>query len=83
VPAPLPAKSSIAYLTLVSELNGITRRDEHCPSVPTLWNSLVVSGCKNGRQFLAMVGMIGQHFEDSHLAAGFGQQMVGRCRSTV
>ena len=43
-----------------------------------LWNSLVIMGCKNGRSFLSTVGMIGQHYEDSHLAAGFGNHMVGR-----
>ena len=41
-----------------------------------LWNSLVVAGVKNGRSFLGTVGMIGQHYEDSHLAAGFGNHMA-------
>lgn len=41
-----------------------------------LWNSLVVAGVKNGRSFLGTVGMIGQHYEDSHIAAGFGNHMA-------
>lgn len=41
-----------------------------------LWNSLVVAGVKDGRHFLGTVGMIGQHYEDSHLAAGFGNHMA-------
>lgn len=41
-----------------------------------LWNSLVVAGVKHGRTFLGTVGMIGQHYEDSHLAAGFGNHMA-------
>ncbi len=57
-----------SYLTRVM----YNRRNKFDP----LWNSLVVAGVKNGRIFLGMVGMIGQHYEDSHIAAGFGNHVA-------
>jgi len=57
-----------SYLTRVM----YNRRNKFDP----LWNSLVVGGVKDGRHFLGMVGMIGQFYEDSHLAAGFGNHIA-------
>lgn len=41
-----------------------------------LWNSLIVGGVKNGQKYLGMVGMIGTHFEDNHVATGFGNHLA-------
>lgn len=41
-----------------------------------LWNSLVVGGVKNGQKYLGMVGMIGTHYEDNHVATGFGNHLA-------
>ncbi|XP_008810310.1 proteasome subunit beta type-4-like [Phoenix dactylifera] len=41
-----------------------------------LWNSLVLGGVKNGQKYLGMVGMIGTHFEDNHVATGFGNHLA-------
>ncbi|XP_073107433.1 proteasome subunit beta type-4 [Elaeis guineensis] len=41
-----------------------------------LWNSLVIGGVKNGQKYLGMVGMIGTHFEDNHVATGFGNHLA-------
>lgn len=40
------------------------------------WNSLVVGGVKNGQKYLGMVGMIGTHFEDDHVATGYGNHLA-------
>ena len=65
----LSPKEIYAYLTRVM----YNRRNKFDP----LWNSLVVAGIsKQGEQFLGTVGMIGQHYSDSHLAAGFGNHMA-------
>ena len=64
----LSPREIYAYLTRVM----YNRRNKFDP----LWNSLVVAGMKNGESFLGTVGMIGQHYADSHVAAGFGNHMA-------
>ncbi|CAL9075949.1 unnamed protein product [Musa textilis] len=56
------------YLTRVM----YNRRNKFNP----LWNSLVLGGVKNGQKYLGMVGMIGTHFEDNHVATGFGNHLA-------
>lgn len=56
------------YLTRVM----YNRRNKFNP----LWNSLVVGGLKNGHKYLGMVGMIGTHYEDNHVATGFGNHLA-------
>ncbi|KAK1324954.1 Proteasome subunit beta type-4 [Acorus calamus] len=41
-----------------------------------LWNTLVLGGVKNGKKYLGMVSMIGVHFEDDHVATGFGNHLA-------
>jgi len=42
-----------------------------------LWNSLVVAGVDGeGATFLGTIGMIGTHYEDDHVAAGFGNHIA-------
>ncbi|KAJ0977052.1 hypothetical protein J5N97_012526 [Dioscorea zingiberensis] len=41
-----------------------------------LWNSLVLGGVKNGQKYLGVVNMIGTHFEDNHVATGFGNHLA-------
>ncbi|KAF6983888.1 hypothetical protein CFC21_001979 [Triticum aestivum] len=45
-----------------------------------LWNSLVLGGVKKGpkgdEKYLGMVNMIGTHFEENHIATGFGNHMA-------
>ncbi|KAJ6830926.1 proteasome subunit beta type-4 [Iris pallida] len=41
-----------------------------------LFNSLVLGGVKNGQKYLGMVNMIGTHFEDNHVATGFGNHLA-------
>ncbi|KAJ6801122.1 proteasome subunit beta type-4 [Iris pallida] len=41
-----------------------------------LFNSLVLGGLKNGQKYLGMVNMIGTHFEDNHVATGFGNHLA-------
>ncbi|XP_020275067.1 proteasome subunit beta type-4 [Asparagus officinalis] len=41
-----------------------------------LWNSLVIGGVKNGQKYLGVVGMIGTHYEDNHVATGFGNHLA-------
>ncbi|KAI3672800.1 hypothetical protein L6452_38900 [Arctium lappa] len=41
-----------------------------------LWNSLVLGGVKNGHKYLGSVSMIGVHFEDNHVATGFGNHLA-------
>lgn len=41
-----------------------------------LWNSLVLGGVKNGQKYLGTVSMIGVHFEDNHIATGFGNHLA-------
>lgn len=41
-----------------------------------LWNSLVLGGVKNGEKYLGTVSMIGVHYEDSHVATGFGNHLA-------
>ncbi|PWA83340.1 20S proteasome beta subunit G1 [Artemisia annua] len=41
-----------------------------------LWNSLVLGGVKNGQKYLGSVSMIGVHFEDDHVATGFGNHLA-------
>eukprot|EP00268_Persea_americana_P047363 TRINITY_DN492_c0_g1_i1.p1 TRINITY_DN492_c0_g1~~TRINITY_DN492_c0_g1_i1.p1 ORF type:complete len:245 (-),score=35.86 TRINITY_DN492_c0_g1_i1:403-1137(-) len=41
-----------------------------------LWNSLVLGGVKNGQKYLGMVSIIGIHFEDNHVATGFGNHLA-------
>lgn len=56
------------YLTRVM----YNRRNKFNP----LWNSLVIGGVKNGEKYLGMVSMIGVHFEDNHVATGFGNHLA-------
>ncbi|KAJ4772412.1 Proteasome subunit beta type [Rhynchospora pubera] len=41
-----------------------------------LWNSLVLGGVKKGQKYLGTVNMIGTHYEDDHLATGFGNHLA-------
>eukprot|EP00246_Nothoceros_aenigmaticus_P003596 TRINITY_DN1477_c0_g1_i1.p1 TRINITY_DN1477_c0_g1~~TRINITY_DN1477_c0_g1_i1.p1 ORF type:complete len:252 (+),score=28.94 TRINITY_DN1477_c0_g1_i1:93-848(+) len=41
-----------------------------------LWNSLVLGGVKNGQKHLGVVTMIGVHYEDGHVATGFGNHLA-------
>jgi len=41
-----------------------------------LWNSLVLGGIKKGKKYLGMVSMIGVHFQDNHVATGFGNHLA-------
>ncbi|KAK1435552.1 hypothetical protein QVD17_01318 [Tagetes erecta] len=56
------------YLTRVM----YNRRNKFDP----LWNSLVLGGVKNGQKYLGSVSMIGVHFEDDHVATGFGNHLA-------
>ncbi|KAI3825855.1 hypothetical protein L1987_07544 [Smallanthus sonchifolius] len=56
------------YLTRVL----YNRRNKFDP----LWNSLVLGGVKNGQKYLGSVSMIGVHFEDNHVATGFGNHLA-------
>ncbi|XP_042475112.1 proteasome subunit beta type-4-like [Macadamia integrifolia] len=56
------------YLTRVM----YNRRNKFNP----LWNSLVLGGVKKGQKYLGMVSMIGVHFEDNHIATGFGNHLA-------
>ncbi|KAI3857851.1 hypothetical protein MKX03_009970 [Papaver bracteatum] len=56
------------YLTRVM----YNRRNKFDP----LWNSLVVGGVKNGKKYLGTVSMLGVHFEDDHIATGFGNHLA-------
>lgn len=56
------------YLTRVM----YNRRNKFNP----LWNSLVLGGVKNGQKYLGTVNMIGVHYEDDHVATGFGSHLA-------
>ncbi|KAI3513518.1 hypothetical protein L1887_20853 [Cichorium endivia] len=56
------------YLTRVM----YNRRNKFDP----LWNSLIIGGVKNGNKYLGSVSMIGVHFEDNHVATGFGNHLA-------
>ncbi|MQL78368.1 hypothetical protein Taro_010793 [Colocasia esculenta] len=56
------------YLTRVM----YNRRNKFNP----LWNSLVLGGVKNGQKYLGVVTMLGAHFEDKHVATGFGNHLA-------
>ncbi|GAA0168798.1 protease [Lithospermum erythrorhizon] len=56
------------YLTRVM----YNRRNKFDP----LWSSLVLGGVKNGKKYLGTVNMIGVHYEDDHLATGFGNHLA-------
>ncbi|CAM0903228.1 unnamed protein product [Alopecurus aequalis] len=68
----LGPKEIHAYLTRVM----YNRRNKFDP----LWNSLVLGGVKKGpkgdEKYLGMVNMIGTHFEENHIATGFGNHMA-------
>ena len=40
------------------------------------WNSLVVAGFRDGKSFLGLTTMLGVHYSESHVAAGFGSQLA-------
>ncbi|RAL37411.1 hypothetical protein DM860_000105 [Cuscuta australis] len=56
------------YLTRVM----YNRRNKFDP----LWNSLVLGGVKKGQKYLGTVNMIGVHYEDDHVATGFGNHLA-------
>ncbi|XP_078437223.1 20S proteasome beta subunit G1 [Wolffia australiana] len=56
------------YLTRVM----YNRRNKFNP----LWNSLVLGGIKNGHKYLGVVTMLGAHYEDNHVATGFGNHLA-------
>lgn len=68
----LGPKEVHSYLTRVM----YNRRNKFDP----LWNSLVIGGVKKGpkgeEKYLGMVNMIGTHFEENHIATGFGNHMA-------
>ncbi|KAL3134988.1 hypothetical protein ABBQ32_007942 [Trebouxia sp. C0010 RCD-2024] len=46
-----------------------------------LWNSLVIGGLQQGKDgqlqpFLGTIGMIGTHYEDAHIATGYGNMLA-------
>ncbi|GLJ23065.1 hypothetical protein SUGI_0435270 [Cryptomeria japonica] len=41
-----------------------------------LWNTIVLGGVKNGQKYLGTVNMIGVHYEESHIATGFGNHLA-------
>uniref|UniRef100_A0A0C9S8C4 Proteasome subunit beta n=1 Tax=Wollemia nobilis TaxID=56998 RepID=A0A0C9S8C4_9CONI len=41
-----------------------------------LWNTVVLGGVKNGQKYLGTVNMIGVHYEESHIATGFGNHLA-------
>lgn len=45
-----------------------------------LWNSLVVGGLAEGKPFLGMVGMLGTHYSDEHVATGEHPFHIKICR---
>jgi len=57
-----------SYLTRVL----YNRRNKFDP----LWNSLVVAGRDKGKSILGSISMIGVHYEDSHVATGFGAHLA-------
>ncbi|TVU08931.1 hypothetical protein EJB05_42358, partial [Eragrostis curvula] len=68
----LGPKEIHSYLTRVM----YNRRNKFDP----LWNSLVLGGVKKGpkgeEKYLGMVNMIGTHFEENHIATGFGNHLA-------
>ncbi|KAK6153795.1 hypothetical protein DH2020_013434 [Rehmannia glutinosa] len=64
----LGPKEVLNYLTRVM----YNRRNKFNP----LWNSLVLGGIKNGKKYLGTVSMIGVHYEDNHVATGFGNHLA-------
>lgn len=63
------AEEIYQYLTRVM----YNRRNKFDP----LWNSLIVAGVNaKGDTFLATVSMIGVHYEDDHVVAGFGNHIA-------
>ncbi|GBG59517.1 hypothetical protein CBR_g38541 [Chara braunii] len=41
-----------------------------------LWNAVIVAGVHGGESYLGVVNLIGVHYEDSHLATGFGNHLA-------
>eukprot|EP00244_Chara_vulgaris_P000145 TRINITY_DN10201_c1_g1_i1.p1 TRINITY_DN10201_c1_g1~~TRINITY_DN10201_c1_g1_i1.p1 ORF type:complete len:275 (-),score=35.38 TRINITY_DN10201_c1_g1_i1:27-851(-) len=41
-----------------------------------LWNAIVVAGVHDEEPYLGVVNLIGVHYEDSHLATGFGNHLA-------
>ncbi|KAM4073442.1 hypothetical protein ACB094_10G019500 [Castanea mollissima] len=64
----LGPKEVHSYLTRVT----YNRRNKFNP----LWNSLILGGVKNGKEYLGMVSMIGVNFEDNHVATGCGNHLA-------
>jgi len=68
----LGPKEIHSYLTRVM----YNRRNKFDP----LWNTLVLGGVKKGpkgdEKYLGMVNMIGTHFEENHVATGFGNHLA-------
>ncbi|CAN6466112.1 unnamed protein product [Victoria cruziana] len=66
--------NSLGPKEIHSYLNRVmySRRNKFNP----LWNTLVLGGVKNGQKYLGMVSMIGVHFEDNHVATGFGNHLA-------
>ncbi|KAH9605747.1 hypothetical protein KSS87_023012 [Heliosperma pusillum] len=64
----LGPKEVHSYLTRVM----YNRRNKFNP----LWNSLVLGGVKNGQKYLGTVNMIGVHYQDNHVATGFGNHLA-------
>ncbi|KAJ8438857.1 hypothetical protein Cgig2_007702 [Carnegiea gigantea] len=64
----LGPKEVHSYLTRVM----YNRRNKFNP----LWNSVVLGGVKNGQKYLGMVNMIGVHYQDNHVATGFGNHLA-------
>jgi len=63
------AEEIYQYMTRVM----YNRRNKFDP----LWNSLVIAGVDGkGEPFLGTVGMIGTHYTDDHVAAGFGNHIA-------
>ncbi|CAM8964394.1 unnamed protein product [Rhodiola kirilowii] len=47
-----------------------------CNKFDPLCSSLVLGGVKNGQTYLGTVNMIGVHYEDNHVATGFGNHLA-------
>jgi len=65
---PLDPKAIYSYLGRVM----YGRRNKQDP----LWNNVVVAGYKNGESFLGSVDLLGTHYQDDHIATGFGDHIA-------
>ncbi|PRP87978.1 hypothetical protein PROFUN_02715 [Planoprotostelium fungivorum] len=65
---PMDPKSIFSYLSRVM----YQRRNKQDP----LYNNIVVAGYRNGESFLGSVDLLGTHYQDDHIATGFGDHIA-------